>query len=93
MRFLKIVPGLNRFYRGHFQNTLNFKTFFGHAILIHENEILDSGCQAVTQCYMIIMFLSRKSGVLWRPLPNIVTKFAGLLQKLLFNIVLFSAEN
>ena len=27
----KIVPGLNIFYRGHFQNTLNFKTFFGCA--------------------------------------------------------------
>ena len=27
----KIVPRLNRFYRGHFQNTLNFKTFYGCA--------------------------------------------------------------
>ena len=26
-----IVPGLNRFYRGHFQNTPNIKTFFGYA--------------------------------------------------------------
>ena len=27
-----IVTGLNRFYRGHFQNTPNIKTFFGYAI-------------------------------------------------------------
>ena len=27
-----IVTGLNRFYRGHFQNTPNIKTFFGYAV-------------------------------------------------------------
>ena len=27
----EFVPGLNRSYSGHFQNTINFKTFFGHA--------------------------------------------------------------
>ena len=26
-----IVPGLNRFYRGHLPNTPNVKTFFGYA--------------------------------------------------------------
>ena len=29
----KIVLGLNRFYRGHFQNTPNIKTFFGYAVV------------------------------------------------------------
>ena len=28
-----IVPGLNRFYRGHLQNTPNIKIFFGYASL------------------------------------------------------------
>ena len=27
----RIVPGLNRFYSGHFQNAPNIKTFFGYA--------------------------------------------------------------
>ena len=27
----EMFPGLNRFYRGHFQNTQNIKTFFGYA--------------------------------------------------------------
>ena len=27
----ELVPGLNRFYSGHFQTTLNFKTFLGYA--------------------------------------------------------------
>ena len=27
----RIVPELNRFYRGHIQNTPNLKTFFGYA--------------------------------------------------------------
>ena len=27
----RIVPGLSRFYSGHFQNTLDIKTFFGYA--------------------------------------------------------------
>ena len=27
----RIVPGLNRFYSGHFQNTPNIKAFFGYA--------------------------------------------------------------
>ena len=27
----KIIPGLNSFYSGHFQNTQNIKTFFGCA--------------------------------------------------------------
>ena len=27
----ELVPGLNRFYRGHFQNIFNFKTFLGYA--------------------------------------------------------------
>ena len=30
-----IVPGLNRFYRGHFQNTPNIKTFFSYATITH----------------------------------------------------------
>ena len=29
----RIVPGLNRFYSGHFQNAPNIKTFFGCVIL------------------------------------------------------------
>ena len=28
----ELVPGLNRFYSGHFQNTPNSKTFFGCAL-------------------------------------------------------------
>ena len=27
----RIISGLNRFYSGHFQNTPNIETFFGHA--------------------------------------------------------------
>ena len=28
----RVILGLNGFYRGHFQNTRNIKTFFGYAI-------------------------------------------------------------
>ena len=29
----RVVPGLNRFYRGHFQDIPNVKTFFGYAAI------------------------------------------------------------
>ena len=43
----KVVPGLNRFYSGHFQNTPNIKTFFGYASQNFSNGIfsnVDEGC-------------------------------------------------
>ena len=35
----RIVPGLSRFYSGHFQNTPNIKTFFGYAFRTSVNMV------------------------------------------------------
>ena len=44
-----IVTGLNKFYRGHFQNTPNIKTFFGYALIVVIVLVWFSGAWLLTQ--------------------------------------------
>ena len=39
----RIVPGLNRFYSGHLQNTLIIKTFFGYAVGYNDKILISDG--------------------------------------------------
>ena len=48
-----IVTGLNRFYRGHFQNAPNIKTFFGYASTdIFNSNITERYCDRPDRSFM-----------------------------------------